>query len=209
MPPIDRTTGRWRDRTVCIIASGPSLTQEDCDLIAGTNWKFIAVNDSWKRAPFADVVWGCDGAWWKVHNQEVQEKFQGERWTQDANTAKRFGLNRVGSVAKAGLGRHGVIHQGGNGGYQAINLAWLWGAKRILVIGLDCKPADDGKAHWFGQHKGPLSKVQNYKHWVNAFPQLAQDLEIEQVETINLSRQTALTCFPRMSVEEAINTYKD
>lgn len=85
----------------------------------------------------------------------------------------------------------------------------MWGAKRILVIGLDCKPANDGKAHWFGQHQSGLSKIQNYKHWVNAFPQLAQDLETEQVETINLSRDTALTCFVRMSVEEAIDKFKD
>jgi hypothetical protein len=51
--------------------------------------------------------------------------------------------------------------------------------------------------------------VQNYKHWTNAFPQLAADLVQEGVEVINLSRETALDCFPRMTLEEAIQKFKD
>jgi hypothetical protein len=208
--PVNRATGRWWGRTVCIIAGGPSLTKEDCDLIASsTLWKCIAVNDSWQRLPTADVIYACDGAWWKVHHEKVKKEFKGERWTQDYKTSVRFGLNRVGSAAKPGLGKEGIIHQGGNGGYQVINLAWLWGAKRILAIGLDCKPAADGTAHWFGQHGRNLSKIQNYRCWNELFPQLAADLVQEGVDVFNLSRETALTCFPRMSLEEAISKFKD
>lgn len=207
---FDRSTGRWWGQTACVIASGPSLTQADCDLIASqTNWHCIAINDTWQRAPKAEVLWACDGAWWRVHYQKVFKEYQGEKWTQDLRSAEQFGLYRVGSVNEPGLGRNGVIHQGGNGGYQAINLAWLWGAKRILLIGLDCKPGEKGKAHWFGQHGKGLSKIQNYKHWTRVFPQLADDLKAEGVEVINLSRETALTCFPRMSLEEAIDRFKD
>jgi len=172
-------------------------------------WKCIAVNDSFQRLPSADVLWACDGAWWRVHYEKVKQSYQGECWTQDHKTSLRFGINRVGSVDRPGLGKEGIIHQGGNGGYQAINLAWLWGAKRILTIGLDCKPGAHGKAHWFGQHGRNLSKVQNYKHWTNAFPKLATDLAQEGVEVFNLSRETALDCFPRMTLEEAILKFKD
>jgi hypothetical protein len=207
---FDRTTGRWWGQTVCVIASGPSLTQKDCDLIASrTHWRCIAINDSWQRMPRADVLWACDGAWWDVHYAKVAAEFAGETWSQDEKACRRYPLQRVGSVNEPGLGKNGVIHQGGNGGYQAINLAWQWGAKRILAIGLDCKPGPKGQAHWFGQHGKGLSKVQNYRHWNNAFPELAADLAREQVEVINLSRQTALTCFPRMALEEAIATFKD
>jgi hypothetical protein len=192
---------------VAVIASGPSLTQDDCNAIAGAGWQTIVVNDSWQRASFADVLYACDRAWWEVHHQKVKAGFKGECWTQDLGAAERFGLKRVGSVNKPGLGREGIIHQGGNGGYQAINLAWQWGAHRIFLLGLDCKPAKDGKAHWFGQHEHGLSKVQNYRFWNESFPVLAKDLRDEGVEVINLTRDTALTCFVRMSLERALALY--
>jgi hypothetical protein len=192
---------------VCVIASGPSLTQADCDALAATDWKFIVVNDSWRRAPFADVLWGCDGAWWDVHYQTVKKEFKGERWTQDLKAAERYDISRIGSVNKPGLGRHGILHQGGNGGYQAINLAWHWGAAKIFLLGLDCKPAQDGKAHWFGQHEHGLSKIQNYKFWNDSFPKLAADLRQEGLEVINLTRDTALMCFTRMPLEKALALY--
>jgi hypothetical protein len=206
----DRSAGRWWGQTAIIVASGPSLTQEDCDSIASlTGWKCIAINDSFQRLPSADVLYACDGAWWRVHHEKVEKEFVGERWTQDQKTADQFGLRRIGSENKPGLGTKGVIHQGGNGGYQSINLAYLWGAKRILTIGLDCKAGINGEAHWFGQHGKNLSKTQNFKNWNARFQQLAADLVKEKVEVINLSRDTALTCFPRMSLEEAINLFKD
>jgi hypothetical protein len=40
--------------------------------------------------------------------------------------------------------------------------------------------------------------------WQAKFPQLAVDLQAEGVRVINASRQTALTCFERMTLEEAI-----
>ncbi len=192
-----------------VIASGPSLTQADCDSLRGSGWKVIVVNDSWRCADFADVLYACDGAWWDVHYGTVKAEFSGERWTQDYKAAQKYDINRVGSVDKPGLGRYGVIHQGGNGGYQVINLAWMWGAKRIFLLGLDCKPAKDGKAHWFGQHTNGLSAIQNYRHWNNAFPQLAADLKEEGVEVFNLTRDTALNCFERMRLETALEKFKD
>lgn len=96
-----------------------------------------------------------------------------------------------------------MIHQGGNSGYQAINLAYLWGARAIVVLGLDCGAGPDGEAHWFGQHTHPnLGKHQPYDTWRAKFPLLARDLEIEGVRVINASRRTALDCFERMALED-------
>ena len=97
-----------------------------------------------------------------------------------------------------------MIHQGGNSGYQAINLAHLWGARTIVLLGLDCSNAPDGRAHWFGQHSRPLSVSQPFDMWLGKFPRLAHDLEADGVRVINASRATALTCFPRDSLESAI-----
>lgn len=96
-----------------------------------------------------------------------------------------------------------MIHQGGNSGYQAINLAYLWGARAIVLLGLDCGAGPDGKEHWFGQHTHPkLGKHQPFGMWLAKFPALARDLEIEGVRVINASRRTALDCFERMALED-------
>jgi hypothetical protein len=83
-------------------------------------------------------------------------------------------------------------------------LAYLWGAQTIILMGLDCSKAPDGKDHWFGQHGPELTQRQPYDLWQAKFPRLAQDLKDDGVRVINCSRQTALTCFERMTLEEAI-----
>jgi hypothetical protein len=84
-------------------------------------------------------------------------------------------------------------------------LAYLWGAQTIVLLGLDCSKAPDGKDHWFGQHGPELTQQQPYDIWQTNFPQLAQDLKKEGVRVINCSRQTVLTCFDRMTLENTIN----
>lgn len=97
-----------------------------------------------------------------------------------------------------------MIHYGGNSGYQAINLAYLWGARAIVLLGLDCKAAPDGRAHWFGQHAAPLNARQLYDNWQVRFKPLADDLARLGVPVLNASRTTALDCFPRVALEAAL-----
>lgn len=152
------------------------------------------------------MLYACDYAWWKVHYPKVSAEFGGELWTQDVKARRDFSLNFVPGVSQPGLGRDGVIHHGGNSGYQAINLAWLWGASQIVLLGFDCKEDDQGRAHWFGQHGPGLIQKQPFGMWQNAFPKLAADLKTEGCRVVNCSRDTALQCFEKMSLETAIVT---
>ena len=99
-----------------------------------------------------------------------------------------------------------MIHQGGNSGYQAINLAHLWGARRIVLLGLDCGNGPAGEAHWFGQHPAPLGRVQPFDLWRAKFPALAADLAADGVRVVNASRRTSLTCFRVGSLELEIES---
>lgn len=112
---------------------------------------------------------------------------------------RKYGVNWVLGASARGLGLDRV-HFGGNSGFQAINLAFLWGAKRIVLLGFDCKPVG-GKAHWFGQHPEGLTQVQPYDLWLEHYPQLAYDLKREGVQVVNCSRDTAITCFERATIE--------
>lgn len=133
-----------------------------------------------------------------MHFDEIT--FKNECWTQDLRAKKEFSLNWVLGRSKNGLGLD-CVHFGGNSGYQAINLAYLMGAKRIILLGFDCKPVD-GKDHWFGQHPNGLIQIQPYQLWMNHFPSLAKDLENRDIEVINCSPDSAIQCFKKMSIED-------
>jgi hypothetical protein len=97
-----------------------------------------------------------------------------------------------------------AIHYGGNSGYQAINLAFNWGARRIILLGFDMGKAVDGRSHYFGDHPAGLRRGGNFRNWIADFEQLAADLKAEGVEVVNCSRSTALRCFPRMDLQSAL-----
>jgi len=100
----------------------------------------------------------------------------------------------------SGLGRE-IIHFNGNSGAQAINLAYLMGATRIILLGYDMGAT--GQSHWFGSHPKGLTNG-NYSGYVSNFTKLAADLAREGVEVINCTRQTALTQFKRAEIGAVI-----
>src|SRR6185369_4136037 len=112
----DQVAMRGAVAGVVIVASGPSLKIDDCDLVRqwpeAVGGRCIVINPSYQRAPWADVLYACDGHWWAGHVTQVRQTFHGEQWTQDEAAAKSYGLNFVKSERKEGLGRKpGVIHQ--------------------------------------------------------------------------------------------------
>ncbi len=191
---------RWDGETVVIFGSGPSLTQEDIEAAKSLEARYIVTNDTYKLVDFADVLYGCDYKWWNHHFEEIM--FAGEMWTQDIRARREFGLNWVLGKAKAGLGKD-CVHFGSHSGYQAINLAYLWGAKRIILLGYDCRNID-GKAHWFGQHPKGLNQQQGFSIWLNHYTQLAKDLEEEGIEVINATPESAITAFTKRRIHEGL-----
>ena len=192
-------------QVACVIASGPSLCEEDCVVVHASGCRTIVTNDTYRRCPWADALYAADSRWWQEHQKAIEESgFQGERWSQSGEARHKFGTQYIESANRPGLGTNGVIHYGGNSGYQSINLAYLWGAERIVLLGFDCAPAADGRAHWFGQHKRPLNGRQDFRQWAKAFTRLAADLQTHGVSVVNASRHTALTCWPRLGLAQAL-----
>lgn len=153
-------------------------------------------------APWADVLYACDAKWWEKYPDALT--FQGAKITQDHRVKNAEVIKIVGDEA-VGLSKDPrIVNIGGNGGYQAVNLAFHLGASRIVLLGYDMQD-DQGKKHWHGNHEG----INNPDHfcfaaWLENFDQLAVDLEKEGVEVINCTRNTALTCFKRDVIENVI-----
>ena len=54
-----RAGGQWAGDTCCILATGPSLTPDQAEYAKGKA-RVIAVNDAWRLAPWADILYACD-----------------------------------------------------------------------------------------------------------------------------------------------------
>lgn len=93
---------------------------------------------------------------------------------------------------------------GGNSGFQALNLAVNFGARRIILIGYDMQIANG--VHWHGRHGSGLNNPaeSNVRAWRRHFGSIAGHLADLGVEVVNASRETALTCFPRARIEDAL-----
>jgi len=177
-----------------IIASGPSLTVEDVASLKGQ--RVICINDNYRLAPWADVLYASDPTWWEWHAERVK-LFKGRKITQDKEAAEKYDLEYIESREGDGLSRDpAYIHRGSNAGIQAINLAYHFGARRIVLLGYDMQ-ATGGKSHWHGKHPGESNDYSPWHKWVWRYDPVAKDAQAMGIEIINATRETALTCFSR------------
>lgn len=198
-----------RGWTHCIcVASGPSLSHAQVDLIAAARpaWRVFVVNTTWERLPDADVLYASDQSWWETHLPAVRARFRGECWTQSRFIAHRDHLHHVRCVGKPGLSRSpGLVHSGHNSGYQAINLAYLLGARHILLAGYDMQRTR-GMSHWHGDHPGILNRGLNTSLWLENFALLAPELVQAGVTVVNCTIETALNSFPTGDLASCLST---
>jgi hypothetical protein len=163
------------------------------------------INNAYTMAPWADAMYGTDARFWRWH--DGAPSFTGPKWSLDhsawvAHRARYPDVQRLRNTGNYGLDRDPTcIRNGRNSGYAALNLAFHYGAKRIILLGYDMM-AHSGKTHFFGDH--PNKQRSPYGMFQQAFPQIVKPLGKEGVEVINCSRVTALTCFPRMELSEAL-----
>lgn len=195
---------RWKDEPVVIAAPGPSLTREVVGAIAP--YHIVAVQDAWKLCPQAEVMYGCDVAWWEHHNGVPE--FDGERWssheadsTNDKSTiADRFRLTLVPGEKGNTFGLDGILRYGSNSGFQAVNLAILFGACPIILVGFDMRVIE-GKRHFFGQHPVGLGRASDYRLFRRNFEEAAAALP-DSISIYNCTKDSDLTCFPMCNIED-------
>ena len=186
----------WRGHTAVVVASGPSLTDEQIALVEHSDVLTIAVNNSYEKLQHPDVVYACDYLWWKLNHMKAKQNIpRRQLWTQDRAAAEQFQLSHIQWEGKDGLGKRG-LRVNGNSGAGAINLAYHFGARRILLVGMDMKPGPNGEKHWHPDHPKPLVQGQQFEEWRKKMGVLAADLKTEGVTVVNCTPGSALTCFP-------------
>ena len=186
--------------TVVCLGGGPSLTREDVEWCRGKA-TVIAINDAYKLAPWADVLYACDAKWWKWH-RGVPE-FSGLKYALEADAGQWPNVQVLENTGEHGIETQPTgLRTGRNGGYQAINLAVHLGATRVLLLGYDMQAKKGQPSHWFGEH--PVAIRSPFQMFLEHFPAIVTPLRQLGVTVINCSRETALELFPRMTIQEAL-----
>lgn len=177
------------NEAVFILASGPSMTQEDADKVS--EYYTIAVNSTWKLAPWCDVLFAGDMRWWKSYGHEVDIP---AKRISNAKTAERL------YDAKA-MKRSDAATAGHNSGQMAIIWALQAGAPEIYLLGFDCSVRHG--IHHHGEHdKTPNPNQTRCNNWKSQFARINKFYP--QAKIYNCSRYTELDCFPKITLEDAL-----
>ena len=214
IPEADRqywlVAPQWEGKTAAILGGGPSLTQVQCDAVREARLRVIAVNNSYQLAPWAEYLYFSDAVWWQWHQSErLYRDFAGRKVTLDNRDIRAaepgmLGLKNLGKVDGMCRLPYGV-HTGSSSGYQALNLCWHLGVKRVLLLGFDMRVVGR-RTHWHMAHKRPTAADVFQTEMIPAFRRAVPDLKEGGLEVINCTPESALDCFPRVALDEALAT---
>ena len=139
------------------------------------------------------MLFGFDAKWWNIYIAEVKQEFEG-MLVSYSQAVKHLGVETT--------FRDQWFTNYGSSGSCAAGLAIAGGADKVILLGYDCS-TEDG-SHWHGDHPDNMSNCASIKRWPSQFKIVAEDAEREGVLVVNASRKTALKCFPRVFLEDAI-----
>lgn len=207
----------WRDCPCAIIASGPSAKKTNVVSLRG-RLPVIAIKEcAIDIAPWADVAYGCDGAWWK-HRRGLPD-FKGLKicWEKDipghfpdvrAIEIRETLRSRPGGRKYANeiiIDEPGVIGSGNNSGFQALNLAVQFGANRVLLIGFDMQGEHYyGRNNWFRCSNPDQNQ---FDRCIRAFDGNALLLKRLGVDVVNVSMSSALKCFRKAMLQPILSEW--
>lgn len=181
----------WQGKTVACIASGPSLTAEDCERVRQSGMPVVVTNTTFRMCPWADALFGFDAKWWRHYGAEVEQTFQGEKFCPSP-----LAVTHGAQVLALGYRNSGVC---------AVALAMSRGAARVVMLGYDCMFLN-GRRHWHSDHPAPMENASTIAEWDAQFKTLAKRARRQGVEVLNASRRTRLAHFPLVSLEDALQS---
>ena len=212
----------WSGEDVYILGGGPSLRDFDWGQLVGRNT--IGCNAAYRHgAEICNIDCFGDARFWASAGYDIENSYTGWLVTNYTvfewfNPFKQTDMGKVPPWAKyfprrdiglAGPGEN-ALGWNHNTGALAINLALKLGAKRVLLLGFDCRNGTETeplRTHW---HDDPLEPQDRYRlHYPNfilgfenvkaALPETYPDAEILNVT----DGYSELYTFPRIGYAEA------
>lgn len=194
------------DSTIVCVGSGPSLVPADILRAACAGAVILAINSAYLACPsvLPDVLYAPDAQWWGWHPAALDLPCLKFAFQQEAAIYPQ--LTILGRTGYDGLDTDPrYLRSGGHSGYAAINLAVHLGAKRIVLLGYDHRPAADGAHHFAGGDHPDGSHVPYDVH-LAVYDTLVAPLAALNIMIVNASRVTTITAFPCATLAEVLST---
>ncbi len=207
LAPLPVIRQRYTDGAAVLIATGPSLTKEQIELVRPLHERNLVAafgcNDSYRICPFLDYLYAADFRWIEHHDEKVPKRLRDRGFcytAEDKRTDPYTKWTQVPSKAAHGLSTDpNLLHRGNHSGYQMINLAYLMGIRTMFLIGYD---AHSGGKHFFGPHPTRAMQVDsNYSYWLPNYRTIQDRASALGLTIINCTPGSAIDAFPRISLD--------
>jgi hypothetical protein len=136
-------------------------------------------------APWADFIAATDGSWWRKHPEAL--KLSGAKYT----------MHNVRGAERVKVPGYVAV----NSGVLGLECAKRAGATRVLLLGVDMRGT-----HFFGPYTNGLSNTAESKRRMH-LTQYARWAKVNRgIEVINCTPASALKCFPKASLDDALSS---
>lgn len=184
---------RWSREPVFLIGGGPSAA-EHIEAVRGRGL-CIAVNDSFRKCPWADGVFTIDDYWLSRRANELKAFAGAIVVGVPLNFAKPLpaDVERIECRKGAQLSDDlQLCYEGDNSGFALLCWAIANGAQTIGLVGFDM----DQAGHW---HDGYEWKcrfgVKDYPKWRRHFEMIAHLVRARGVDVVNFNFNSRIRCF--------------
>lgn len=188
---------QWSGEPCVILGGGPSLPKKLVPKLKG-RVRVIAINDAGLvLAPWADILYFSDAQWFEWNVGEIH-KFKGQHIISRSEVGDAR-VKRIGRSLRMPLSSQPDILAGVCGGANAINIAHLYAASPIVLLGFDMRPGN-----WHTRHQKPPRPNCHAADFIPSLNRMAPLLAEAGRQVINATPGSALACFPIMEPEEAL-----
>lgn len=166
-----------------VVGGGPSLRGFDFSKL-GPVFKIGANKSAWVAN--CDVLVSIDSRFHRGFVKEI-EGFQGAKYMvrNEAEDPCLRGVNYLRRKRDVAFSTQLGVISGTNSGYAGLNLAFLFGFKKIRLLGFDFKWVESRShfhdGYFWQSHKTP----DNLRNWVNEFGEAKRVLDAHGVEVVN------------------------
>ena len=172
------------DRVCAVIGTGPSLTLEQILLLDEYGIPKFGANRAYEFN--LHVHYSCNWQFYDVYWKELKNRFC-HWWTCQQIAADKYGIRYIAEKWMDGLCRDpDYISPHHGSGPALINLAYHYGARKIILIGWDMRypGRKDNRTytlprHYFGEYDPAL------QHWPRTGPNGELEGLIDEMKTIN------------------------
>lgn len=205
----------WKGQTVFVLGGGPSLLDMNLELIH--QHRCIGCNESFMLGSWVDACIFGDLRWWNAHKDADLRHYHGLKVSLNKETLGVRGIRTMKRKPRGIWTVPGTIGWNRNTGIAAVNLAIIFGAARIVLVGYDmkwgpCLATGSGfceELRWVSRqaysnwHVNILEQGKNrHQTFIDAFTQCHKGIMATGVDVVNATPDSALKIFPFVDFKE-------